>query len=256
MQAGATEIAAATSDLRATCFGFGAPLLFVLLLLQATPAPSPHPYDPTLFGSDKPLVDLLRERGVDLVDGEWLPKAAIIVLKSERRLLLHADGRLLKAYRIQLGSQPAGRKRKVGDGRTPEGEYVICGHNPTSKYYLSLQIDYPNAADVAQGLADGILTPADAAELTASSASGCPPGTDTPLGGNIFIHGQHPKTTEERAKWGLWPSDRHDLQLGDIDPATLETCYDWTLGCIALTNPDIRELYRFVQDGTPIRILP
>ena len=31
---------------------------------------------------------------------------------------------------------------------------------------------------------------------------------------------------------------------------------DWTAGCIALTNPDIEEIYRCVPDGTPIEIRP
>jgi murein L,D-transpeptidase YafK len=29
---------------------------------------------------------------------------------------------------------------------------------------------------------------------------------------------------------------------------------DWTVGCIAITNPEIEELYRIVPDGTPIEI--
>lgn len=32
--------------------------------------------------------------------------------------------------------------------------------------------------------------------------------------------------------------------------------YDWTLGCIAVTNEQIDELYSHVEVGTPIRILP
>lgn len=31
---------------------------------------------------------------------------------------------------------------------------------------------------------------------------------------------------------------------------------DWTLGCIALTNAEIEEIWRVVPDGTPIEILP
>ncbi len=31
---------------------------------------------------------------------------------------------------------------------------------------------------------------------------------------------------------------------------------DWTFGCIAVTNPEIEEIWRLVPDGTPIEIRP
>ena len=36
----------------------------------------------------------------------------------------------------------------------------------------------------------------------------------------------------------------------------LQRRLDWTAGCIAVTNPEIEEIYRVVPDGTPIEILP
>ncbi|ULT24425.1 L,D-transpeptidase [Sphingobacterium sp. E70] len=36
----------------------------------------------------------------------------------------------------------------------------------------------------------------------------------------------------------------------------LQRCVDWTLGCMALTNTEIDELYRAVPIGTPIEINP
>jgi len=32
--------------------------------------------------------------------------------------------------------------------------------------------------------------------------------------------------------------------------------YDWTAGCIAVTNTEIEEIFAAVQDGTPIEIRP
>ena len=32
--------------------------------------------------------------------------------------------------------------------------------------------------------------------------------------------------------------------------------YDWTNGCIAVTNQEIEELWRVIRDGTPIQIKP
>ena len=43
------------------------------------------------------------------------------VIKSERRLTLYKDGRLIKSYAIALGRSPIGQKEGEGDGRTPNG---------------------------------------------------------------------------------------------------------------------------------------
>jgi len=32
--------------------------------------------------------------------------------------------------------------------------------------------------------------------------------------------------------------------------------YDWTEGCIAVSNAEMDEVWALVQDGTPIEILP
>jgi lipoprotein-anchoring transpeptidase ErfK/SrfK len=42
---------------------------------------------------------------------------------------------------------------------------------------------------------------------------------------------------------------------GDADPAAMREYQDWTDGCIALFNPDIRELYEFVPDGAEVTIV-
>ena len=45
-----------------------------------------------------------------------------------------------------------GPKRRVRDLQVPEGFYRISDMNPFSKYYLSLQINYPNASDSIRGV--------------------------------------------------------------------------------------------------------
>lgn len=74
----------------------------------------------------------------------------ILVLKSERKLILIKDGKQIKRYRISLGPNPIGHKTQEGDGKTPEGRYTIDYRNPRSKYHLSMHISYPNKADRAQ----------------------------------------------------------------------------------------------------------
>jgi murein L,D-transpeptidase YafK len=90
----------------------------------------------------------------------------ILVLKGKRQLELLSDGVVLKSYPIALGPQARGPKRASGDGRTPEGLYLIDGRHAQSPYHLALHISYPSAAD----------------EAHAAAAHRDP-------GGDIFIHG-------------------------------------------------------------------
>ncbi|HWC96106.1 MAG TPA: L,D-transpeptidase family protein [Candidatus Sulfopaludibacter sp.] len=71
----------------------------------------------------------------------------IVVYKSRREMLLLRGESLLRAYRVALGPNPTGHKLQEGDGRTPEGRYVIDWRNPKSRYHLSLHISYPSDAD-------------------------------------------------------------------------------------------------------------
>ena len=71
----------------------------------------------------------------------------VLVEKSRRRLTLLRDGHPISTYRIALGSQPIGTKHREGDGRTPEGTYVIDSRNDATTFHRALHISYPDAAD-------------------------------------------------------------------------------------------------------------
>lgn len=73
----------------------------------------------------------------------------VVIVKSSRKLYLLSGDTTLKTYDIDLGFAPEGPKRFRGDGRTPEGSYIIDRRNPNSAYYLSIGISYPNAEDIA-----------------------------------------------------------------------------------------------------------
>lgn len=100
----------------------------------------------------------------------------IVVSKTNRVLALMSGETTLKRYRVHLGFQPTGHKFQSGDGRTPEGRYVIDRRNPRSDFYLSLGISYPNALDVARARAMGVKA-----------------------GGDIMIHGG-PRRAADRRK--------------------------------------------------------
>lgn len=90
----------------------------------------------------------------------------IVIVKSARTMALLSGAKVLKTYKVALGTVPVGPKRVEGDHKTPEGNYVIDAKNAHSQFHLSLHISYPSAAD----------------QQRARSA-GAPPG------GAIMIHG-------------------------------------------------------------------
>lgn len=70
---------------------------------------------------------------------------SVLVKKSERRLYLLDNGKPVDSFRISLGDHPQGTKYFEGDGRTPEGTYVLDWRNPHSAFYKSIHISYPTS---------------------------------------------------------------------------------------------------------------
>src|SRR5437588_9967601 len=141
-----------------------------------------------------------------------LVKPRIVVKKGRRQLLLFSDNKLVRTYHIGLGSSPVGDKVRQGDRRTPEGDFYIFAKNDKSSFYLSLGVSYPNAAHAERGLRDGLITKAQYASIISALNAKQAPPQNTKLGGDIYIHGNGASS-------------------------------DWTWGCVALENDDVRELF-------------
>nr|WP_093039233.1 L,D-transpeptidase family protein [Roseovarius azorensis] len=105
--------------------------------------------------------------------------------KTQRLLVLDGTDDVLRTYPIGLGFAPEGHKQFEGDGRTPEGSYLIDRRNPDSLFHLSIGISYPNEADIAF-----------------AEEQGKSPG------GDIFIHGGPRK--------GIDPMNKRDWTAGCI----------------------------------------
>lgn len=212
-------------------------------------------YDPVLFGPERPLAELIERHRLALDDGK-LKNARLVVNKAQRRLELWVRRTMVKAYRIQLGLNAHGPKRRQGDRRVPEGTYYICAHRP-SAYYLGLWLAYPNAEDARRGLAAGLIEVKEYKAILERLANHACPPMNTNLGGEILLHGQPSEFTEELARaQGVKPGTLlPGLRAGDADPSKVREFQDWTDGCIAMFNPDIRELYEFVPDGAEVVIV-
>src|SRR5215510_5120994 len=71
----------------------------------------------------------------------------VVVAKADRTLTLYRGAQVLRTYKVALGWNPVGHKEEEGDGRTPEGVYVIDARNAQSSFHRSLHVSYPNADD-------------------------------------------------------------------------------------------------------------
>lgn len=144
------------------------------------------------------------------------PITSVKVYKAKRQLILLHQQKKIKTYPMRLGFNPIGHKTQEGDGKTPEGHYILDWRNPKSVFYKSLHISYPNQADLAQAKARGV-----------------------DVGGDVMIHGS------AGAKTAKLP------EMMDYMPKK-----DWTWGCIAVSNHMMDEIWNLVDNGTPIEILP
>jgi murein L,D-transpeptidase YafK len=71
----------------------------------------------------------------------------VVVNKEARELKLIRKGQVIRTYPVALGPNPTGHKIMEGDGRTPEGSYVLDWRNPNSRFYRSIHVSYPDQTD-------------------------------------------------------------------------------------------------------------
>jgi murein L,D-transpeptidase YafK len=136
--------------------------------------------------------------------------------KSDHRLDVLAGGRVIKTYKVALGSGGPGPKRFEGDKTTPVGTYSLTGRHPSAAFHKFLGVSYPNADD-RRRFAD------------LKKRGEVPKGRG--IGFAIGIHG-----------------------VGGKEYTGVHKQSDWTHGCIALDDTEIDELAKLVKDGTRIVI--
>jgi murein L,D-transpeptidase YafK len=199
-------------------------LLFIWIFLGFSTACSDLDSTPLALKS-KPLMTEENTSPQNFAPLPEIKNPHIVIKKEKRRLELFDGEKLVKTYKIALGFAPAGDKEREGDGKTPEGEFYIFTKNNQSKYYLSLGISYPNAEDAKRGLQEKLITQTEYDAIIKAVAEKRMPPQNTRLGGEIYIHGGG-------------------------------TSSDWTWGCTALENKDIKEIFDAVPVGTIVSILP
>lgn len=161
-------------------------------------------------------------------------RVELVVVHSQNKLLVKQDDLTLRTFRVALGSGGRQHKEMEGDRRTPHGTYRIMQVRPSAQWHTFLQMNYPNMDDARIGLRNGLITREQYREILQAHVSGTLPPQNTPLGGAIGIHGIG-EETEER------------LNIHEIA--------NWTQGCIAMRNHEVKELLMYISEGVNITIV-
>lgn len=144
--------------------------------------------------------------------------------------VMEGDHDLEVFERIAIGRHGVGLFKERGDYKTPLGEYRIGWINENSRYHKFFGFTYPNRENAARAYETGLIGLDTYRTILRTSVGAAVPPQNTILGGQIGIHG-----------------------LGRANPAVHEV-FDWTQGCIAMTNEQIDRLSAWVKKGTLVII--
>lgn len=155
-----------------------------------------------------------------------------LLVDTERRVLKVMEGEEAKEVftQIAIGRNGADFNKARGDDKTPLGEYRIGWINENSKFHRFFGFTYPNFENAKRAYQAGMIGEHTFRAILRANMEEDVPPQNTPLGGQIGIHG-----------------------LGNANPLVHEE-FDWTHGCIAMTNRQIDRLTPWVKKGTLVVI--
>ncbi|HEY6011745.1 MAG TPA: L,D-transpeptidase, partial [Nitrospirota bacterium] len=196
---------------------FALRLLAALLLLSCiSPLPEAPAQKPVTFAS------LLESIAGQL---------RLVIWKSHYTVTLYKGETPVKTYRAVFGKgYQDGDKRRMGDKRTPEGEFYICTMNHSKRFYKFMGLRYPGLKHAEYGLQSDMISYRQFNMIRKAIDELQPPPWDTRLGGAVGIHGR---------------------MLENAVATRSRFSPNWTDGCIALDNEDVDEIYSVVSLGTP-----
>lgn len=142
--------------------------------------------------------------------------------------VIQADGKQTEFDRISIGRNGASGNRFRDDGQTPLGEFKVAWVNRDSPYHIFIGFTFPNVQYAQRAYESGLIDWRLYYDILEALHENRLPPQNTVLGGFIGIHG-----------------------LGDGD-IRIHNAFDWTRGCIALTNEQIDELMAWIEIGTRV----
>jgi len=168
---------------------------------------------------------------VPVTAGESSDERWLLVDTVNNKLMVMAGTRMISTYKdISIGRYGAANDRMQGDHQTPVGRFHIAWISDDSRFHRFLGLDYPDLETARRAYQDKRITGSDWQAIQRAHRQGKIPPQNTPLGGQIGLHGIGAGSREIHGR------------------------YNWTDGCVALTNNEIDELLQWVRVGTRVDI--
>lgn len=156
----------------------------------------------------------------------------ILIDTDERTLsVMRGEKPLREFHNVSIGRNGSTGQKITQDKKTPLGAFRVSRIKNDSVYHRFIGLNYPDLDYARRALEVGLIDLADYSAILAAHEQGREPPADTPLGGFIGIHG-----------------------IGEGDPRIHEE-YNWTEGCVALTNEEVDELAGWIRLNMVVLIL-
>lgn len=159
-------------------------------------------------------------------NGVWID------VDTAEQTLLVMQGDSVKAVfeNVAIGRYGTTWSKVTKDDKTPLGRFRVGWVNEKSRYYRFFGLNYPNLDTANRALEENRIDEETWLSIKQAKSRGRTPPQDTLLGGHIGIHG---------------------IGRGDQE---IHHKYNWTNGCVALTNEQIDRLGKWIKPGIWVNI--
>ena len=159
-------------------------------------------------------------------------EAIWLLVDTQKKVVQVKQGELVLASfeGISIGREGANYKQKSGDDITPVGNYKIAYQNDESHFRRFFGLNYPSIYDAELALIDKRISVVEFQKIKRAHDNNSMPPQNTVLGGHIGIHG-----------------------IGQGNKK-IHGVFDWTQGCVALSNQQIDKLAMWVFQGMRVHI--
>ena len=148
--------------------------------------------------------------------------ASLYVMQGQKAVMTFTD--------VSFGKAGVKLYRLRDSEITPKGEFQVVEVKYDSKFHRFLRLNYPSLKHASWARVKGIIDPDTYSSILDALVRRQVPPQDTPLGGDIGIHG---------------------IGNGSL---TIHRYFNWTKGCVAVTNEQIDALLPWVRVGTRVII--
>lgn len=157
--------------------------------------------------------------------GRWL----LVDTVAHELSVMEGEEPIWTFNRIAIGRGGVTPSKLTRDHKTPLGEFYITEIRKSGMFHVFMELSYPNTAHAKAAREAGHISEEEYWVIEHAIWHGLLPPQNTVLGGHIGIHG----------------IGRGDLRIHEQ--------FDWTQGCIALTNQQIEQLQALI--GTGVRVV-